>query len=105
MSSAVSSEVSRLLSVESLNKILENKKLTKPVPAPRISLENHSKVSPSDESTPKKPIIPEKPTSLQRPMSCTFKSFKPSELPDISKLEVNFSIAKLMIYFGSIFNL
>ncbi|XP_065213470.1 rho GTPase-activating protein 17-like isoform X2 [Planococcus citri] len=81
--SNVSTDVRNLLTAESLNKILESKKVTKPVPAPRISLEKFN----NDEVTPRKPLIPEKPTGLTRPMSCTFKSFKLSDLPDVNKSE------------------
>ncbi len=77
-----SSPADRLLSSESLNKITESKKFAKPVPAPRISLENQSRGSSSDEITPRKPVIPEKPTTLPRPFSCSFKSMKIGDLPE-----------------------
>lgn len=84
-------DVTKLLPPETLNKIIESKKLAKPVPAPRISLEVQPKGTASEEVTPRKPVIPEKPTTLPRPFSCTFKSLKISDSPDI-KSDVGYII-------------
>lgn len=90
MQLSTSADITKSLSPESLKKILEVKKLTKPVPAPRISLESQSRTSINDDVvTPKKPIIPEKPTTLPRPASCSFKSLKISESSDNLKVDVS----------------
>lgn len=78
-----SADVTKLIPPDTLNKIIESKKQAKPVPAPRISLESQPRVTISEDVTPRKPVIPEKPTTLPRPFSCTFKSIKISDSSDI----------------------
>lgn len=76
-------DVMKLLPPETLNKIIESKTTAKPVPAPRISLEIQPRGTTLEDVTPRKPAIPEKPTTLPRPLSCTMKSLKIPIMPDI----------------------
>lgn len=83
-----STDISKLPSADSANRITESRKfIAKPVPAPRTSLEIQTR-SLHEDSTPKKPVIPEKPSTLPRPVSCSFKSFKASDPSDVIKVDV-----------------
>lgn len=83
-----STDTSKLSSADTANRITDSRKfIAKPVPAPRTSLEIQTRFL-QEDSTPKKPVIPEKPSTLPRPVSCSFKSFKTSDPSDIIKIDV-----------------
>lgn len=86
---ALEEELSKMLTTESMNRILESKKLGKPIPAPRTSIETQSRAINSDDVAPKKPVIPEKPTTLPRPGHTHFKPIKISDPNDVVKIDVS----------------
>lgn len=81
-------ELTKMLTAESMNKIIEGKRQGKPIPAPRTSIETQLRTNNIDDGTLKKPVIPEKPTTLPRPGSTHFKTVKINDPNDV-KMDVS----------------
>ena len=88
---AMEEELTKMLTAESVNKIMEEKRQGKPIPAPRTSIETQVRTNSGEDGTPRKPVVPEKPTTLPRPGSTHFKPLKISDPNDIVKIDVSMS--------------
>lgn len=74
-------------SAELIYGTLERKRPPRPTPAPRTSLESAS--SGGEEGGLKKPVVPERPATLQRPLSSSFRVSRNMDTTPVDNAEKN----------------
>lgn len=74
-------------SVELIYGTLERKRPPRPTPAPRTSLESSS--SGGEEGSARKPVVPERPATLQRPLSSSFRMSRNMDTTPVDNAEKN----------------